>query len=129
ALVGMGLAPTVGWMLAASVLGGLSNGMLSVAIGAVVGIRSPEAARGRVSAAVNGLSRTGQLGALLLGGLLAAMLNPRAVFVLGGCLGVLVVLTIGRSLLTVNAAKPAGAAELTDAAGFADLPVQKLENA
>ena len=134
ALAGMGLAPSVGWMLPAAVLGGLGNGMLSVAIGAVVGMRSPEAARGRVSAAVNGLCTAGQLGALLLGGVLGALVNPRAVFVLGGGLGVLVVLTIGGSLLAVdtdsnNAAECVNDTAWSPAQQPVQQPAQKLENA
>jgi MFS family permease len=107
ALAWMGLAPSVGWLLPATALGGVCNGTLNVSIGALLGMRCPEAVRGRVGATVSGLSTAGQIGALLLGGLLAAALTPRAVFVLGGVLGVLVSLALGHPLLAASAAQPA----------------------
>ena len=103
----MGLAPSVGWVLPATLLGGLCNGLANVSIGAVVGIRCTEAVRGRLSATVGGLATAGQIGSLLLGGLLAAALSPRLVFALSGGLGVLVALALGRSLLAPGAAEPA----------------------
>ncbi|MGI8665652.1 MAG: hypothetical protein ACR2N4_06450 [Jatrophihabitans sp.] len=52
-----------------------------------------------MSATVNGLTSSAQIGALVLGGLLAAALSPRQVFVLAGLLGVLAPIALGRRLL------------------------------
>ncbi len=100
-LLGMGLAPRVGWLLPAVLAGGMCNGLLNLAIGSLVGIRSAEAVRGRVAAIVGGLASGAQVGALLVGGLLAAVLAPRQIFVLGGLLGLLAPLALGRRLLAV----------------------------
>ena len=108
-LAGMGMAPTVGWVLPACLVGGAANGLLSLTISALVGIRTPEPVRGRVSATVNGLTSAGQLGAMLVGGVLAAVLAPRQIFVVGGLLGMLAPLALGRGLLRAAAA-PAAAA-------------------
>jgi MFS family permease len=115
ALVGMGLAPAVGWVLPATLLGGVSNGTVNVSIGAVLGIRCTEAVRGRLSATAGGLATAGQIGALLLGGLLAATLSPRLVFALSGGLGVLVALGLGRPLLAASAADPPAGQNLENA--------------
>ena len=98
-LAGMGLAPGVVWVLPAVVAGGTCNGLLNLATGSLVGIRSAEAVRGRVAAIVGGVASAGQVGALLLGGMLAAVLGPRQIFVLAGLLGMLVPLVLGRRLL------------------------------
>ena len=99
ALVGMGVAPNPPWMLPASLCGGIANGLLNLSTSALVGIRTAEQVRGRVSAIVNGLTSAGQVGALLLGGLLAALLAPRTIFVVAGLLGVLTPLALCRWLL------------------------------
>jgi MFS family permease len=113
-LAGMGSAPAVGWLLPAVLVGGLSNGLLNLSIGSLVGTRSPEVGRGRVSAIVGGLTSAGQVGALLLGGLLATVLTPRQIFLLAGLLGVLVPLALGRRLLaTARLAIPAPAAPIS----------------
>lgn len=98
-LAGMGLAPTVAWVLPAVLAGGVCNGLLNLAIGSLVGMRSAEAVRGRVAAIVGGLASAGQVGAMLLGGLLASALAPRQIFLLAGLLGVLVPLGVARRLL------------------------------
>jgi MFS family permease len=98
-LAGMGLAPSVGWVLPASVIGGAANGLLSLSISSLVAMRTEEDARGRVSAMVNGLSSSAQVGALLLGGLLGATIAPREIFLLSGLLGLLVPLLLSRRLL------------------------------
>lgn len=110
-LAGMGLAPGVVWMLPAVVAGGICNGLLNLACGSLVGIRSAEAVRGRVVAIVGGFASAGQLGALLLGGLLATVLGPRQIFVLAGLLGMLVPLGLGRRLLA-STRQPAPAEQL-----------------
>jgi MFS family permease len=108
-LVGMGVAPTAAWALPAVVAGGTCNGLLNLASGSLVGMRTAEAVRGRVAAIVGGLASGGQVGAMLLGGLLAAVLGPRQIFVLAGLLGAMVPIGLGRRLLT-SADRPAPSA-------------------
>jgi MFS family permease len=98
-LAGMGLAPAVAWVLPAVLAGGACNGLLNLAIGSLVGMRSAEAVRGRVAAIVGGLASAGQVGAMLLGGLLATALEPRQIFVLAGLLGLLAPLGLAHRLL------------------------------
>ena len=119
-LAGMGLAPTVVWVLPAVLAGGVGNGVLNLAIGSLVGMRSAEAVRGRVAAIVGGLASAGQVGAMLLGGLLASVLAPRQIFVLAGLLGMLVPLALGHRLLAA-AGRPAAlpAAERSAGLGIA----------
>jgi MFS family permease len=52
-----------------------------------------------VAAIVGGLASAGQVGAMLLGGLLASALAPRQIFVLAGLLGMLAPLALARRLL------------------------------
>jgi len=106
-LAGMGLAPAVAWVLPVVLAGGLCNGLLNVATGSLIGMRSAEAVRGRVAAITGGIASAGQVGAMLLGGLLASALAPRQIFVLAGILGALVPLALGHRLLLSAPARPA----------------------
>ncbi len=112
-LAGMGMAPTVAWVLPAVLAGGMCNGLLTLAIGSLVGMRSAEAVRGRVAAIVAGPASAGQVGAMLLGGLLASALTPRQIFVLAGLLGMLVPLGLAHRLLA-SADQPAPEAVAAD---------------
>jgi MFS family permease len=123
-LFGMGVAPTVVWLVPPLVIGGVSNGVLNLAIGSLVGIRSAEAARGRVSAMVGGLASAGQVGSLLLGGLLAGVLEPRRIFVLAGLLGALVAVVLGRRL-TASADRSVSPAAPPDA--VVEVPAELVE--
>jgi MFS family permease len=89
ALGAVALVPTVGWLVPLQVAGGLGNGLLNVAAGSLLLTRSPEAIRGRVSAAVNGAANAAALGALALGGALAAELTPRTIFLIAAAGGAL----------------------------------------
>jgi MFS family permease len=113
-LVGIGVAPTAAWALPAVVIGGACNGLLNLASGSLIGMRSAEAVRGRVAATVGGLASSGQVGAMLLGGLLASFLGPRQIFVLAGLLGALVPVGLARRLLA-SADQPSAAGELAGA--------------
>ncbi len=116
-LAGVGLAPTAAWVLPPSVLGGIANGLLSLSISSLVAMRTEEAARGRVSAMVNGLSSSAQIGALLVGGLLGATLAPRQIFLLAAVLGGLVPLVLSRRLLdSLGGRTPTGQDEITQLA-------------
>lgn len=71
------------------VLGGLGNGVVSACLATLLLTRTEERVRGRVSAAVNAVVLSAQGASLLAGGVLAIALAPRAVYALGGVLGLL----------------------------------------
>lgn len=83
--------PRIGWLVPLEVAGGIGNGLLNVAIGALLLARAPEDLRGRVSATVNGAANAAMLGALALGGALAAELSPRTIFAIAAVAGALCV--------------------------------------
>jgi MFS family permease len=84
------------WMLVPlSVLGGIGNGFAAACFGALLVGRTPDAARGRVSAAANAALGGAQGVSLLIGGALAAALSPRAIYGIAGLLGVAVAIAIG----------------------------------
>ncbi len=87
-----GAAPSIGWLVALFLLGGIANGVLGVCASAWVTLRVDDGVLGRVGATLNGLTRTAGLAALALGGAAVGLLDPRAVFGLSGAAGVVVVL-------------------------------------
>lgn len=116
-LCAMGAVPSVGWLVPIGLVTGAANGVLNVALSAMVMGRAREAERGRVGAVLNGVASGTQLIAFAAGGALTGQLGPRAVFVLAGSLGVLAPLLLGRRLL--RAADRDGA----DSAGMTPTPV------
>jgi MFS family permease len=86
----------VAWMLVPlSILGGIGNGFAAACFGTLLISRTPDAARGRVSAAANAALGGAQGVSLLIGGALAAALSPRAIYGIAGLLGVAVAIAIG----------------------------------
>ena len=86
-VAGCGAAPVVGFLIPLSVLGGVGNGYAGACVSTLVMTRSPESARGRVSAATSAILGGAQGGSLLVGGLVSAALSPRAMYATGGLLG------------------------------------------
>ena len=84
AFVAMGAAPALGWLAAPSVVAGVGFGGLNAATSTVFALRTPDAARGRVMAAVNGGARAVSLLAILLGGVVGQAFGPRAAYVILG---------------------------------------------
>lgn len=107
ACLGYGAAPTVEWLMVPAALCGFANAALNVSIATVTMLRTPEAARGRVAAALSGITSFGLVGSMVLGGALAAVLTPREIFVLAGA-GTLALplLLAGRLLRAVNDRAP-----------------------
>lgn len=93
------VVPSIGWLLPVAALLGASNGMLNVALGALVMGRVRDAARGRVSAAVSAAASAAQIGAYLAGGALGSALMPRQVFLICGAMGLLAPIMFGRRVL------------------------------
>lgn len=87
ALVPFAVVPAVWMLVPLSVLGGTGNGYAGVCFSALLVSRTPDAERGRVSAAANAAVGGAQGVSLLLGGAVAAVLSPRAVYAVAGILG------------------------------------------
>jgi MFS family permease len=83
------------WMLVPlSLLGGTGNGYANVCFSALLVSRTPDAERGRVSAAANAAVGGAQGVSLLAGGAVAAVLSPREIYAIAGLLGVAVAIAI-----------------------------------
>jgi MFS family permease len=81
------VAPTVVILVPLSVLGGIGNGFAGTCLSTLVMIRTPDSARGRVSASINAIVGGAQGVSLLLGGLVAIVLSPREIYGIAGLLG------------------------------------------
>ncbi|HEV7204867.1 MAG TPA: MFS transporter [Jatrophihabitans sp.] len=118
-LVGMGVSPGVQVLTVVATATGVCNGVLSVCTSALLMGSVQPGERGRVGALVGGVVSGTQLIAYAAGGALAAVLSPRTIFVLGGVLGALVPLLVGRAVTRaarVVALPVRGDAELAAAA-------------
>jgi MFS family permease len=95
ALVPFAVVPEIWMLVPLSVLGGTGNGYANVCSATLIVSRTPDAERGRVSAAANAAVGGAQGLSLLAGGALAAVLSPREIYAIAGLLGVAVAITIG----------------------------------
>jgi MFS family permease len=95
ALVPFAVVPAVWMLVPLSVLGGTGNGFANVCASTLLVSRTPDAERGRVSAAANAAIGGAQGVSLLAGGAVAAVLSPRAIYATAGLLGVAVAIAIG----------------------------------
>jgi MFS family permease len=86
-LAGFAVAPTVGILIALSVLGGIGNGYAGACLSTLLMSRTPDHSRGRVSATTNAILGGSQGASLLLGGAVALVLSPRAMYAVAGLLG------------------------------------------
>jgi MFS family permease len=96
--------PNVAWLMPASLLLGIGNGLLNVGLGALVLARVPEQMRGRITATMGAVASAALIVAYLLGGALGTLFPPRLVFLLAGALGLVVPVLAGRPLLRAAAA-------------------------
>jgi MFS family permease len=81
------VAPFVGLLVPLSIVGGVGNGYAGACMSTLLLSRTPDCARGRVSATVNAVLGGAQGASLLLGGVVAVALSPRAIYAVGGLLG------------------------------------------
>ena len=81
------VAPAVWILVPISVLGGIGNGYAGTCLSTLLLSRTPDSARGRVSAAANAILGGAQGVSLLLGGAVAIVLSPRAIYAVAGLLG------------------------------------------
>jgi MFS family permease len=86
-VAGFAVAPAVGILVPLSVLGGIGNGYAGACLSTLLMTRTPDSARGRVSATANAVFGGAQGASLLLGGVVAVVLSPRAIYAVAGLLG------------------------------------------
>lgn len=101
-----GLAPTVAVLAVCLVLLGIFHGGANAAIGPLYVLRPPEADRGKVLAAINGVSRAGSILALGLGGLVGGWVGARMTFVGGAACALVVVAALAMLLRGVDPTAP-----------------------
>lgn len=87
AVAGFAVAPTVAILVPLSVLGGIGNGCAGACLSTLLTTRIPDSARGRASAAAGAVFGGAQGASLLLGGAVAVVLSPRAIYAVAGLLG------------------------------------------
>lgn len=110
-LAGFAVAPAVGILVPLSVLGGVGNGYAGACLSTLLIARTPDSARGRVSAAANAVFGGTQGASLLLGGVVAIVLSPRAIYAVAG----LLVLTAAGILAVTTASLASSRATPIDA--------------
>jgi len=110
-VAGFAVAPAVGILVPLSVLGGVGNGYAGACLSTLVIARTPDSARGRVSAAANAVFGGTQGGSLLLGGVVAIALSPREIYAVAGLLGLTAagILAVTTASRTSSQATPADA--------------------
>lgn len=81
------VAPAVAILVPISILGGIGNGYAGTCMSTLLMARTPDDARGRISAAANAVLGAAQGVSLLVGGAVAIALSPRAIYGLAGMLG------------------------------------------
>jgi MFS family permease len=86
-VAGFAVAPAVGILVPLSVFGGVGNGYAGACLSTLLMARTPDSARGRVSAAASAVFGGAQGASLLLGGVVAVALSPRAIYAVAGLLG------------------------------------------
>jgi MFS family permease len=107
ACIGYGAAPDIRWLLIPAALCGFGNAALNVSVGTVTMLRTPEAARGRVAAAISAVTSTGLIGSMILGGALASVLTPREIFAIAGGGTLVIPIWLARRLLgAADSARP-----------------------
>jgi MFS family permease len=95
ALAPFAVVPAAWMLLPLSVLGGIGNGYAGACFSTLLVSRTPDAERGRVSAAANAAVGGAQGISLLVGGTVAAVLSPRTIYAVAGLAGVAVAVVIG----------------------------------
>jgi MFS family permease len=81
------VAPAVGVLVPLSVLGGIGNAYAGACLSILLVTRTPDSVRGRVSATASAVLGGAQGASLLLGGVVAVALPPRAIYAVAGLLG------------------------------------------
>lgn len=130
AYVGFAIAPTLLLACAASLLGGLGNGVQWAPLISAVQRLTPQALQGRVMGALESVGALSPAVGLSLGGALVALSSPRTAFLIVGIGASLTTIAFARVRLGAHAAEDASAAsagvfstQSADAARAANAPV------
>jgi MFS family permease len=107
------VVPAAGILVPLSVLGGIGNGYAGACLSTLLMARTPDSARGRVSAAATAVFAGAQGASLLLGGVVAIVLPPRAIYAAAGVLG----LSAAGIVAVTSASRSAGRAIPAQRAG------------
>ena len=94
ALAPFAVVSTVWLLVPLSIVGGLGNAYAGACFSTLLVRRTPDSARGRVSAAANAAIGGAQGASLLIGGAVAVVVSPRAIYAIAGILGVTAATTI-----------------------------------
>jgi MFS family permease len=110
-LAAFAVAPAAWILVPLSVIGGVGNGYAGTCLSTLLMTRTPDNARGRVSAAANAVFGSAQGASLLVGGVVAIVLSPREVYAVAGLLGLTAagVVALSRASRTVGRATPVDA--------------------
>ncbi len=110
-VAGFAVAPAVGILVPLSVLGGIGNGYAATCLSTLLMTRTPDSARGRVSATAGAVFGGAQGASLLLGGAVAVVLSPRAIYAVAGVLGLTAagIVAVTNASRTSSRATPVGA--------------------
>src|SRR5215472_9066432 len=100
-------APAAAVLIPVSIAGGVGNGLLNVCVATLVMTRSDERVRGRVSAALGAVTNGAGIASLVAGGGLAAVLDPRQIFLLASALGAVVTAVTAVRVITRGPDRPA----------------------
>jgi MFS family permease len=101
------VAPAAWILVPISVLGGVGNGYAASCMSTLLMSRTPDSARGRVSAAANAVLNSAQGASLLLGGVVAIALSPRAIAAVAGLLGMAAAGFVAVTTASRTAGRPA----------------------
>lgn len=74
---------------------GVLVGVINVAWSTLFAVKTPEALRGRVFAAVGAMFSSAEMGSMVLGGLLLSVIAPRTIFQLAGIMSTVTVCIVG----------------------------------
>jgi MFS family permease len=98
----VGLSPSVLLAACASAVIGTGNGLLNVVAQHLVIRRVPSQMLGRVFAAIQGTANAAMFGSLVLGGLIAGVVDPRSVFLVTALVGAVAIALTAAPLLRVR---------------------------
>jgi MFS family permease len=108
--LGMAVAPTLLIACAVSVVGGLGNGVQWVSVVTAIQEATEERFQARVAGLFEALAAAAPGVGFLLGGVITALLSPRAAFAIAGT-GVMILLVIGAFVLRRSRPFEAGGLE------------------
>ncbi|MDE3044167.1 MAG: MFS transporter [Acidobacteriota bacterium] len=94
-ITAIGFVANVGQIYPFMIATGVAVGVANVAATTLFALRSPEAVRGRVFAALSAGTTSAQVGATVIGGAVLAVITPRDVYRVGGGLATLSALVFG----------------------------------